>query len=522
MMSLPQLGPWVWCGLAAWAALIVGTAAADDVGRVVAGVVVDEAGHPVPGATVESAGWASLEPGRTDAEGHFALAVPDPDIDLALIPLLVRAADGRLGYQPERFGATAHAPIRIALKPARPLAVRVVDAAGRPVAGAEVAFGAGSGWIPPGESAADGTWSTSVPTDAIDWKCFARKPGVGFDHAQARREPFLSLPAHLTLTLDGARPPVTVRAVGLHDEPLAGVRVGVWFLQKRGQAISLNFPGHAGLTATTGPDGLARLDWLPAQLTPGTAVGTASEKFSAIDSWVELPDGAREIKVAHAPMERIAGRVTDALGRPAAGVAVVATGRGDGSAVLRRTARTDPAGLYAFSAPSEMSYILTATRGDEAAPFRSGLVLRAGHALDRVDFRLGPVARLRGHATIGPGGRPAPHQQIFVAIDGGPVPPELERPGGWWPPPPLVVFFNAHTDADGRYEMRLGPGDYDLYGLPRGPRVRLTIPASHTPAEVIRNFVLPRPGDGTLKPTAIKPSASGSPGRRSSSTTNST
>ena len=104
------------------------------------------------------------------------------------------------------LGATD--PVRIVLKPSRPVRVRVNDAAGLPVSGAAVEA------IDPSfqthaTTGPDGTATLRVPADAkVRW-VIGLKAGAGFDYFENyRTKPaadYPPLPAELSLTLDGAR-----------------------------------------------------------------------------------------------------------------------------------------------------------------------------------------------------------------------------------------------------------------------------------------------------------------------------
>ena len=48
------------------------------------------------------------------------------------------------------------------------------------------------------------------------------------------------------------------------------------------------------------------------------------------------------------------------------------------------------------------------------------------------------------------------------------------------------------TDAEGRFEFAVGPGDYQLSGPVRGQPIKLTIPTAEPPREIVQDFNLPR------------------------------
>ena len=128
----------------------------------------------------------------------------------------------------------AKQPVRIVLKPAREVAVRVVDRDGKPVPDAAIAFLAERNPVADGRTDGNGRWKVRVPADSKDWSIFARKAKVGFDYAVAgepgNRQALKPLPDQLTLTLDGAKT-MRVKAVDRR-----------WQADRRGERRSLIHP----------------------------------------------------------------------------------------------------------------------------------------------------------------------------------------------------------------------------------------------------------------------------------------
>ena len=119
---------------------------------------------------------------------------------------------------------------------------------------------------------ADGSVRLHVPADAkVEW-VIALKSGRGFDYAEygtidehGRSKggaPAAEIPTSVALTLDGART-ARIKAVDRDGKPLAGVGFYPWLLHKEGRRSQVNFSSRI-FDATTGPDGVATFDWLPA------------------------------------------------------------------------------------------------------------------------------------------------------------------------------------------------------------------------------------------------------------------
>lgn len=502
-----------WIGWLATIAMLgagAGAAMGDDAGsRVgVTGKVVDEAGDPVAGVQVSADYRKPVEPATTGADGTFRLDFPIDRSPRIYTTLVARADDGRLGAKTVLFEVTKPESATITLKPPHPLEVRVVDGDGRSVAGVEVHLLADFPEIASGRTDDEGRWATQVPADLITkWRVYAFKSKVGFDYAQAERargsaEPPFPLPDRLTLALDGALPPLRIKAVDRENRPLAGIEVGPWLLRKPGRESQMNGMNQAFIK--TDEAGVAALDWLPARLEGKISIIANSTDHYLPDhaTWIDPSEAAGEVTLTFDPLERLSGRVTTADGKPAEGARVELRGQGAGNNSFSGMATADADGRYELKVYSEQAYILMATKGDLAAPYKTGVVVRAGRPVEGVDLVLGPATRLKGRVTVGPDKKPAPQISVAVATNGGSIPSELKREGDrtyrdvspWkW----------ARTDADGRYEFILGPGEYRVQGPARVKPVELTIPAADPPAEVTVDLAMPRPDRGPFAITVV-------------------
>ena len=471
------------------------------------GVVVDAAGQPVAGVLVEP--MFGLKSVRTDDAGEYRFSARPTFDPNRVVPILARAEDGRLGITPRSLKATK--PDRVTLKPARTVRVHAVDAQARPVAEAEVVAAAGFALVTRGRTDAGGNLSVALPADSSEWKLMARKDGIGFDYAQAERargstEPPFPLPDEQTLTLDGARPPVSVRIVDLHDGPVAGVSVHPWLIGKPGQEADMNFSSST-FPALTDSDGRATFAWLPERVKGGFSFNAHPPTGYTIEHAVFIKGvaGEAEPTLVVAPFERIAGRVVDAAGQPVAGALVQARSAGGGENRFQGQATTDAQGRYDFpQAYTEQVYLFTATRGDQAAPYRAGLVLHPGQPLTDVDLTLGPATHLRGRVTLGTNGQPVPDLSVGVVIDRGAIPEELKRPDARFHQR-FTIYEWVQTDTDGHYEIPLGPGEYEIRQIPRVDTIKVTIPAVNPPAELVRDVVMPRPDTGPFQLTVVTP-----------------
>ncbi|WP_165234934.1 carboxypeptidase regulatory-like domain-containing protein [Aquisphaera insulae] len=470
----------------------------------VSGTIVDEAGKAVAGATIDVRSFEKADSATSAGDGSFRVLLPERGNGRLSACLVARAGDGRLGLQIVAGEAATIAPAKVVLRPPHPLEVRVVDGGGRPVPQAEIHVQAGYEGILSGRSDEAGRWTVDVPADLTRWGVYALKSKVGFDYAQARRarnsaEALRPLPDRLTLTLDGARPPLRFRAVDRDGKPIAGILAGPWYFTKPDHEAEIN--GLTDVFRTTDADGVAVFDWLPAKVHGRLNISVHSMDFFTPDHFVPVPEDAAgdTITATFLPFERLSGRVTTADGRPAAGAIVRLKGQGSGLNGFQGETRTGDDGRYAIRVHTEEAYVLTASRDDLAAPYRFGVVVRPGKPADGLDFILGPGTRLKGRVTVGKDRKPAPDVNLGVIIERGSIPDELKKPGNRIRRG-MSLWTWARTDADGRYEFLVGPGEYRIQGPPRVEGGTLTIPATNAPREIVRDYAMPR---AELAPFAI-------------------
>jgi RNA polymerase sigma factor (sigma-70 family) len=470
----------------------------------VRGVVVDEAGRPVAGAEVRADAFTNDEArGTTGADGSFAIPIRRPRVDGTALLARLDAGDrsGFFRYDFNLTRAEAEAPARIVLRPGRALLVRVADSSRAPVPGAAVEVAGNFAVLDGATTGPDGSVRLHVPADAkVEW-IIALKSGRGFDYAeygpideQGRSRggaPAVELPPSVALTLDGTRT-AHIRAVDGRGGTLAGVGFSPWLLHKEGRRSQVNLSSRI-FTATTGPDGVATFDWLPATREALTfwpnSRGYAHRR-------VELKEGQDgPVTARMTRTEAIRGRVVRPDGSPAPGIEVHAFGSGQGMDHGQDRARTAVDGTYEMDVNAGEAYAVFVEDKDWAAPSRLDVVVREGKPAGGVDFRLTRGTVLRGTVTVGPGNRPAPGQFIRLDEAGGPAPADLREKGDRFVRE-VRRQFGATTDAAGRYSIRVGPGTYTVMGPPRTGDEKIVIKDQ---IELVRDFRMPRPEKGPLE-----------------------
>ncbi|WP_165074319.1 thioredoxin family protein [Paludisphaera rhizosphaerae] len=474
---------------------------------ILTGVVVDESGKPAVDVEVGAEGLIASNSTKTDASGVFRVKVAR---DLQGRPIaLVSARDGagRLGTLRLGFGDPPGIPVRVVLKPARRLEVQVVDGQTRPVQDAEVRFLVDGLPFVGGRTDALGRWTANVPTDVAPWGVYALKSKVGLDYQQAERarnsaEPLIPLPERMTLTLDGARPPLRVRIVAPDGKPIPGVMLMPTNFQKPGRESTL-LASMADVLRPTDADGYAIFDWLPERLVDHYYVLDRSPDYYRQNGVTRVlaDKPVDQVTITLYPYVRLSGRVLTPDGRGASNAKVNIEGHGAGIETFRGQVEADGDGRYEIKVYGEYAYILKASKDGMAAPLRPDVIVRAGKPAEGIDLVLGRGTRVKGRVTVGEEQPPTESTYIRAIIKKGDVPADILPPGVR--ARTLSMSFDAPVDVDGRYEFLLGPGEYRVEGPARVEPVQIVIPAENPPLEIVQNFAMPRPEFGQLKLTVV-------------------
>jgi len=190
----------------------------------------------------------------------------------------------------------------------------------------------------------------------------------------------------------------------------------------------------------------------------------------------------------------VAGRVIGTDGQPMAGILLQADRRAlsSGSYTTSGThARTGADGTFRFKLRSEMAFMIATVDEQWAAPSKTGIVTHEGQPIEGIEFRLGPGTVIRGRATVGPEHQPAA-DQVVVLVEQGPFVNAFRAPGQ-----PirnnvrLELSRGTMTDSEGRYQLRVGPGEYLLY-LPPVIGAPGPIKVGNEP-EIVRDFDIDKP-----------------------------
>jgi|GEM_PF-2275060 len=481
------------------------------------GVVVGEDNQPVAGAIIKNVGWQKTsQPVQTDKEGRFEVPAEVGQSGWIYAGCYAETSDGRIGF----VSVEQQKPegLRIVVKPAREVTAVVQDGQGRPVPEAQVQFLANLRVLAQGQTASDGRFTCRAPVDIKDWNLYAYKSKMGFDYATSDRgrgslATTHPLPERIALKLDGART-VRFKAIDQNGKPVRGVRVGPWTVHKPDSEAEINLSGTSATWPATDENGSVVLDWLPERFEQSLSFIHRVEGYYAAEHSVYMLANkpVDEFTINLLPLVKLSGRVTHPDGRPAAGAQVVARGQGTSHNGFHGGTTADAEGRYEIDVYSEQAYLVMASLEPFVSPVRGDILVRVDKPVTGVDLVLGPTTRLYGRVAVGPDGRPVPNTYMSAVIDRGAITKELPRKDDDRYYYGLQMNFHAQTDAEGKYEFRLGPGAYRISGPARTEPVKFTIPESGAPAEIVQDFHMPRAESGPLAGRVIDRDGNAVPG----------
>jgi protocatechuate 3,4-dioxygenase beta subunit len=365
------------------------------------------------------------------------------------------------------------------LRPAREISLAVVDDQQQPVAGAWAAVKIHwTGIADETTTDAAGQAVLRVPADANVEYVMGAKPDVGLDYFIYRRpdepisDPYKLPPDHretLTLTLNGVRP-ASVRVVDEQGRPLAGVQVAPWYFEKPNKGGYLN-SGASWFQLSTDADGRAAFRTVPADLASDLTFWPHRDDFVLAERPVlRVQSATNELTATLLPMTPVAGRVTFADGRPAAGALVDVAGYGYQTDSFRESVRADENGRFELRVNPDQFYLFAAALDRWASPMESRVV-RLGRPLGDVNLVLAKATRVYGRAAMAGDDRPIAGQYVslYMYRDDNehlalPEAEKLPNPKGDRKSIQPRIVRNAITNERGEFEFFTGPGRCYLMG----------------------------------------------------------
>lgn len=476
------------------------------------GMVVDHNGRGIggvgvrfllrPGTPDDDEGVADT---KTNESGKFELRVKPKLRDLTA--LIAATEDGtQMAIQQFPWLDEDRQPVtdvRLELNDSVRLDVVVADANGEPARATRVcAYTQDSGFPFLATTNDEGRASLRLPADIHVETVFAFAAGQGLDYQRFRRtmaggmpvgqnRGFLAtdVPQPVKLAFQGTRP-FKVRVVEAPGNlPIVGVRVCPYDLGKPDRTTISLVKLVDEFAVTTNEDGLAAFDWFPQWSTNRSLrVWSAPETWEKWSFSEEKPIRDDTLELVCMKRVPLTGRVMQADGKPVAGIRIRANGQGS-IRLFRGDATTGADGQYQILAAPDQAYLLTVVDQKWAAAPHQGFTVLPNTPVSNLDFTLLPATRVFGRVTGGEEMTPIPNLSFaFVqwSQDNQAINPALARSKALIPRTPRFT----KTDQAGRYELFLGPGQFNSLGPTQRKEVKFEITDQKS---LEFNFDVPQP-----------------------------
>lgn len=383
--------------------------------------------RPIDGATVELRGVDAVRQTTKAGVTTFSPVVPGGY-------QLAAWADGRaraLSWLQVGLGETA---AKITLLAGAPVSGRVVDEAGKPVAGARVTFHGASDWSQQADERLDG-----VPTDQDGTFRFAALPAGSFRFAAAHADYARGSSALITLDGKNETRDVTITlsagavvrgtVVDQNQQPVSGARVRIGVASRRGMIFEPPRQAYSDAKGAFEIKGLARRE-----LTCVALHDTGASQAVEVDT---TAGDVSNVRLVLDVTGTIAGIVVDPQGNPLEGVQVSAgpNFRAQGPLDMAQFRLrgfpedlTDSGGRFTLTGLAKGSYMVHATRSQAASRGRrmanpdGGTVAETG--TQNLRLVLQPEGGVKGKVQLADGSTPATFtvqvgfaQQTFSGTD---------------------------------------------------------------------------------------------------------
>ena len=481
-------------------------------GVLFAGIAEDESGKQIARATIEFK--ISGKPARavSQDDGKFEVRIAEPP--KVGFNVLAKSPDGEL-LASLRVPGEGEPPLdrqalRLVLKPAKKIEVIVTDGKKQPIAGALA--GVITDYIvgvTQEVTDAQGHALLRVPADSIIHFVYAWQHGLGLDYrsyekprgkANVQKNALPPPTAPIALELTGSRSLRVTLSDG-DGKPLSGVALYPWLLTKPEENSPINLSGAIEtFGATTDQSGVAAWDWIPAWQQQIVILWPQSQEFTRTRLlWNPKAQGDTAKFVLHR-LEWLRGKVTHPDGVPAPGIKIQAAGQGYDADNFQGETQTDADGKYALRVAPNNIYLVVVRDDKWAAPAQTGFAVLPKTPVPDKDFVLRPATRVLGRLTLGKDKKPYANESVYLYQQGADnqseakdlLPNSSESRRHVQP----IIYFDARTDADGRFEFQVGPGKF----VARGPaQIKPIIITVKDEPQIELNLHATRPETAKLK-----------------------
>jgi hypothetical protein len=443
----------------------------------VRGVVVDEAGAPVSGADV-SVRYLSqtMAKVRSAADGSFTIDVPRRSFDGVLLLASDERGD-RLGtlIHPDQ-GRGTNEPVKMVLRKAAKVEVRVTDAQGAFVTGARVA--ASYHQQPLAEEMTDeaGLAMLRVPA-GVKLLVYAVAREAGLDYAR----PTFDSDDQVSLALRGMVN-VRVKVVDQREQPISGAKVYPMFVARMHEPMmSFSVGNMPEFVETTDKSGIAicripidNIYHVPIQVEkegyvrPPWVYWIPDEKVTGVRTGMGVGNARTvwgdEFTADLKPSVIVRGTIVHPDGSPAAGANIGAFGHGYNKTGYVQGGTSEADGSFQLALAPDMYYVFNAEAGGECSRDQKRVIV-AGRAVEPLKLVLQQPRRIHGTLT-GSDGAPIPNQHLSLIWSDdesyAKLPAEEQLPNSKDDPSPIVlsIWTNGRTDEKGRFEFLVAPARY--------------------------------------------------------------
>jgi len=327
---------------------------------------------------------------------------------------------------------------------------RVVGPEGEGIAGARVALTYGvaeeRGWVEAG-TGKDGRFRLHFEPRRPREGWYLVAVAEGYAPGRALVTP--GEPAEIVLPKDHGA--LTGAVVDPQGDPIAGARARVrWMSGEEGHGrVSMSFGDWPGAPAdVTGEDGRFSLAPLPLAHRVSLHVQAEGYAYYHVASTQEGPVVGEDLTITLQPEAVITGRVT----REGVGVGNVEVGVQSQRESFGGRAPTDEEGHYEIKGLPAATYnVIVVPPEKYTGVGHEGVQVKAGERAEGIDFELIKGSLVRGTVTWAETGEPVAEASI------GAYGPAHPRSTAW--------VQSADTDGNGRYQLRLPPGENYVYWM---------------------------------------------------------
>jgi len=268
------------------------------------------------------------------------------------------------------------------------------------------------------------------------------------------------------LTLGGVAP-LVIQVLDDDQQPVEGINLVPLYLRKANDGAVGLIGFERDLGARTNGDGQATIWWWPSWGEPPRGFFTNATEFDIRNIGVDSNSRDERLKVILDRRVPIRGTVRHADGKPAEGMKIIAAGANSAGRVSETIAITDADGKYEVKVKPNGVYLILALGNRVASAPQAGFAVWPRTPIEDRDLTLRPATRVHGKLVNHVTRKPISNQRL-IATQFGPALNELsdvDLPNRLIPRAKIRPRreVSTITDAQGRFELFLGDGTFDIH-----------------------------------------------------------